>query len=342
MAFFDLNRNGVLDFVDSNGNGTQDEDEISEQPFVTAADGSFAFSPDDLDVNGDGVIEAHEGRLVLSGGTDISTGLIGLIPLTAPVGLYNITPLSTITESLVRTSNFTVLDAMNRTTQAFGIENYSLAEGVSLYQVLGNDALAARAYSAHVQIYSVAVGLAQFLAGVSGRDVGLLGSAVFDEMATYITADGSTFELASRDAIVALAQSVIDKQGIASVSAAHLTTAATAIANGILEIRKVQLTSSDAGSGEAFLLGIYKAKKVVQGLLPADLNQLGAGVANRNAAYIDSTYTPSGIASMVAVQTANVTVPPVVGVDSLAIVEGDSGQKNLVFTATLVGSHNYP
>ena len=342
IAFFDFNHNGVLDFLDGNGNGIQEEEEISEQPFVTAADGSFAFNPNDLDIDGDGVVEPDEGRLVIAGGTDVSTGLVGLIPLTAPVGLFNVTPLSTVVESLVRTMNFTVIDAMNRVTQAFDIENYSLAEGVSLYQVLGNDALASRAYSAHVQIYSVAVGLAQYLAGHSGRDVALLGGSIFDEIAAFIAADGNTFDLTSTDAIASLAQTVIDKQGIESVSAIDLTATATAIANGILEIQKVQLTSSAVGAGEEFLLNIYKAKKVVQGLLPADLFQLGAGVANRNAAYIDSTYTPSGIVSLVAVQTANVTVPPVVGVDSLSIVEGDNGQKTLVFTATLLGSHNYP
>lgn len=339
LAFFDANFNGVLDFFDANGNGLQDDDEVSELPATTAADGSFAFELDDFDTDNNGV-DASEGRLVLSGGTDLSTGLVGLIPLTAPIGLFNITPLSTIAESLVRLNQWTVSEAVQRTTQAFGISNYNLAEGVSLYQVLGNDGLAAQAYSTHVQIYSVAVGLAEFLAGVSGRDVALLGSLIFDEIARFISTEGSTIDLTSPEVISAIAQSVIEKQAIDPITVENSNAVSSAIVNGILELQKVQLASDGADAGEAFLSSIYKAKKVVQGILPADLHLLGSG--NQTAAFINGKYTTTGIAGLVAMQTATVIVPPVVGIDSLAIVEGDNGLQNLVFTATLIGKHSYP
>ncbi len=48
LAFFDANFNGVLDFVDSDGDGVQDDNELSEVPATTAADGSFAFELDDV------------------------------------------------------------------------------------------------------------------------------------------------------------------------------------------------------------------------------------------------------------------------------------------------------
>lgn len=339
LAFFDANFNGVLDFVDSNANGVQDDDELSELPATTAADGSFTFVLDGFDTDNNGV-DVSEGRLVLSGGTDLSTGLIGLIPLTAPLGLFNITPLSTIAESLVRLNQWTVSEAMQRTTQAFGISNYNLAEGVSLYQVLGNDGLAAQAYSTHVQIYSVVVGLAEFLAGVSGRDVALLGSLIFDEMASFISTEGSTIDLTSSEVLRSIAQSVIEKQAIAPVTVENSNAVTSAIVNGILELQKVQQASDGADAGEAFLSSIYKAKKVVQGILPSDLHLLGSG--SQTAAFINDKYTATGIAGLVATQTATVIVPPVVGIDSLAIVEGDSGLRNLVFTATLIGKHSYP
>ncbi len=346
VAFFDINFNGVLDFIDSDNDGILDDGEISETPAVTAADGSFAFYLDNFDANNDGVVSTSEGRLVLAGGTDISTGLVGLIPLTAPVGLFNVTPLSTITESLVRKHGLSVLDAMNRTTQAFDIENYSLAEGISLYQVLENDALAAQAYSAHVQIYSVAVGLAQYLTGVSAlsgnssRDVGALGSIIFDELADFISTEGSTLDLSNAEVIAQIAQTVAREQEIGELNSESLSAAADAISNGILELRKTTLTSDTAGAGEAFLASIYQAKKVAQGTLPEDLRLLGAG--QKTVAAINSTYTTSNIASLVAVQVATVTVPPLVEIDSLGIVEGNSGQLTLVFSATLAGNHDYP
>ena len=346
VAFFDINFNGVLDFIDTDNDGVLDDGEISETPATTAADGSFAFYLDNFDANNDGVVSTSEGRLVLAGGTDISTGLVGLVPLTAPVGLFNVTPLSTITESLVRNHGLSVLDAMNRTTQAFAIENYSLAEGISLYQVLENDALAAQAYSAHVQIYSVAVGLAQYLTGVSSlsgnssRDVGALGSIIFDELANFISTEGSTLDLSNAEVIAQIAQTIAREQEIGELNSDSLSTAANAITNGILELRKTTLASDTAGAGEAFLSSIYKAKKVVQGTLPEDLRLLGSG--QKTVAAINSTYTPSNIASLVSVQVATVTVPPFVEIDSLGIVEGNSGQRTMVFSATLAGNHDYP
>ncbi len=77
IAFFDMNFNGLLDFVDANGNSQWDANELAEPSTLTAKDGSFNLSLVDYDFGGDGFLVPADGRFVMQGGVDISTAWAG-------------------------------------------------------------------------------------------------------------------------------------------------------------------------------------------------------------------------------------------------------------------------
>ena len=93
--------NGALVFFDGNLNSALDG---SEPSTLTDRDGNFSLNVDldVFDTNGNGVLDFSEGRLVLSGGIDMSTGTESGGILTAPPGATVVTPLTSLVESALR------------------------------------------------------------------------------------------------------------------------------------------------------------------------------------------------------------------------------------------------
>ncbi len=332
-AFFDVNFNGVADYVDSNGNGQWDDGELAEPTTVTAADGSFSFQLDDFDLDGDGV-EPSEGRLVLGGGIDTATGLAWQIPLTAPVGLFNLTPLSTLVESLTRTDNtYDVATAVTRVGDAFNLGGYPIGTGLSLYEVLQNDAAAARAYSAHVQLHAAALGVTQYLAGVSGRDVAPLGGRVYDAIAGLIASPDARLDFTQAGVIAAILAAAADAEAI-DLPPGNVTVVSQTIADGIAAINSVTFT----GDGEAFLNEINRSKVVTQGSLTFALAEFGRG--ERNATSLQEDYSLSAIDNKIDAAVAHVAAPPVIAIDTFGQAENDAGEALLILRITLLGDHD--
>ena len=100
LVFFDANFNGLVDYLDLNGNGEQDDDEPIEPSRTTGFDGgAIVTMPLAFDRNQDGQIAPDEGHWVSLGGVDTSTGLPLALNLTAPVGFFILTPLTTLVDS---------------------------------------------------------------------------------------------------------------------------------------------------------------------------------------------------------------------------------------------------
>jgi hypothetical protein len=111
--FADLNSNGIRDFEDLNNNGIRDtysapdldtgeivqlleafSEPFSEPSTITSADGSYDLNIfNNFDTNGNGIIDADEGRIVVINGVDTSTFLPQIVPLTT-------TPTATIASPL--------------------------------------------------------------------------------------------------------------------------------------------------------------------------------------------------------------------------------------------------
>lgn len=338
IAFFDMNFNGILDFVDANGNSQWDANELAEPSTLTAKDGSFNLSLADYDFGGDGFLVPTDGRFVMQGGVDISTGLGWPIPLTAPVGLFSLTPVSTLIESLVRTQQFSVPEAIERTTSVLGLTGYDLTSGSSIYQVLSNDGAAARAYSAHVQLYAAVLGLANYLASFSERDVASLGNQAFASVAEIISGSDATLDLRLPGVIETLGQHILESQGIELDVPGDLTRVSSIIALGIQKLASVELTGDQSDAGQQFLLQINKIKKIIQGELPLDLRAL-ANSAQLEALEIE--YSSAGFDAKISNSVASVTVPPVAAINSAELSELNSDTSVAVFSVSLEGAHDY-
>ena len=111
-AFFDANRNGTIDFLDLNFNGTQEQGEPDEPAATTAADGTFQLAiPVEFDLNENGAIDADEGNVVVIGGIDTGTGLPIETPFIAPGNSSVVTPLTTIAVSMIEGFGTSAADA---------------------------------------------------------------------------------------------------------------------------------------------------------------------------------------------------------------------------------------
>ena len=151
---------GAFVFADANGNGTYDAGEASA---TTNADGTFTLH------------DAH-GTLIMTGGTDISTGLAFAGTLKAPEGSTVVTPLTTLVTSVIASAalagtTVTATDAAAQVATAFGIDptKIDLNNFDPVPAAVSGDADATAVLSAGVQVQST---VAQMSAvGVSSTDV---------------------------------------------------------------------------------------------------------------------------------------------------------------------------
>ncbi|MDN5003916.1 VCBS domain-containing protein [Bradyrhizobium sp. GCM10027634] len=192
---------GAFVFADANGNGIYDAGEASA---TTNADGSFTLH------------DPH-GALIMSGGTDISTGLAFTGTLTAPEGSTVVTPLTTLIASVVAAAaaNNVVISAADAATQiasAFGIDptKVDITTFDPVPAAVGGNAEATAVLAAGVQVQSTVVQMAA---------VGASSTAVVDAIAKTISTAG-TIDLASGDTVTAIAtDSKVSADAIATVTA---------------------------------------------------------------------------------------------------------------------------
>jgi VCBS repeat-containing protein len=192
---------GAFVFADANGNGTYDTGEASA---ITNADGSFT-------------LHNPHGTLIMSGGTDISTGLAFAGTLKAPEGSTVVTPLTTLVTSVVAAAaaNNVVVSAADAATQvasAFGIDptKIDITTFDPVPAAVGGNADATAVLAAAVQVQSTIVQMSA---------VGASSTAVVDAIAQTISTAG-TVDLTSSNTITAIAtNSHVDADAIATVTA---------------------------------------------------------------------------------------------------------------------------
>ena len=152
-VFFDANRNGTLDFLDLNLNGIQDDNEPSEPAALTEIDGSAAFEFDEaFDVDASGMIDDDEGQWVLLAGIDRSTELPLGLRLVAPMGIFVVSPLSTLMAGLMRDHEFDMIGGEARVLAALDLPPVELADLNLPLEGSNGNANAAELFAASAQI----------------------------------------------------------------------------------------------------------------------------------------------------------------------------------------------
>lgn len=318
-VFLDANRNGVRDYLDLNGNGSQDATEPDEPSAISGEDGSFAIAvlpAFDLDSNGQ--YDAGEGTIVATGGVDISTLQPLAYALTAPAGSTAVTPLTTLLVGLTEDYGLTVVDAETRLQAAFGLPAVRITETDAIAIALEADAAGAELFAAAAQVHDTVVQTAKLLVAAGGASTPSAAKAALDAIAAMLADSDAAGPLSLADD-AAIAGIVSGAAAMTSVSldAAVTQAAATVIAAANQAIRTIPV----AGSSD-FLADVVRVQHVAQTTVAADLAQLGAGTLVPQEA-IDRN-TANALADQIAETNVANIAPPRITIDAPQRSEGNA------------------
>jgi len=247
--------NGALVFFDANLNGVLDGDEPST---LTDRQGDFDLEVDldVFDTNANGELDSSEGRLVLQGGIDMSTGTESTAVLIAPAGSTVVTPLTTIVESVLRADPTltSVADAETIVKAALGLPEVEITKFDPFKAVTegGTNALAA------VQLQSIAAQVSDTIqqltavvtAAADGKvsDQAITAAVVQTVVASIVDANdkGVQVDLASKDTVLAKVEKVATETGVAISAEVKATVAEVISASNELKQRVSETAEFDA------------------------------------------------------------------------------------------------
>lgn len=280
-------------FFDGNLNGQLDPGE----PWVlTDGNGDYALNvlPGPFDRNNDNQLSVDEGLLVLTGGTDIATGLPLEIPFRAPVGATVIHPLtSLIAELLLQDPNITLPEAESRLEAALGLD-VQLAARVDLYtfDIFAEVALenpdAVVLLNAVAQIQDTAFQVAGLMSGLNGNggNRSAIMQSVFGLLATDILA-GKSLDLTSKARVQELLDAVNVPLGGALTDQQRDAAVEIIVANN--RLKQGYATSSE--TVEARVTQIIQTQVQVQSEIVTDLAAMGSGTLNLQDAQSKNTFS---------------------------------------------------
>jgi hypothetical protein len=245
---------GATVFPDANGNGVLDTGEASA---TTDSYGRFTFTT------------TPSGPLVMTGGTDTSTGLANTQTLTAPAGGSSVTPLSTLVQKLVASGD-TLTSAELAVNKALGLPaDTDLSAFDPVLATLRSDASGQQGFVLASTIANV-VRLA-IAAGASGD--------IYGKLAAEMAASPGPFDPTALAAMQGLGLTGADAQAASSLAAA-------AQALAIADMTK------DATLPTTLLNDVASIDSVEQGTVAA---ALAAGVASNNLEPVIAAYTGANL-----------------------------------------------
>ena len=339
--FYDANFNGIADFLDLNGNRIQDENEPDEPVTLTELDGLFSLAiPEEFDLNQNGIIDVSEGRFVLAGGTDASTGLSWITRMTAASGHFAITPLSTLAENLIRNHGFSLADAEQRVTAAFGLKASASQPSTRSKESKAVTPAQLSPMLAHVELHNTVIQITELLAGGSSSlPEPFLADQVYASLASRIIAADSSLNLALHSVVADVIRGVAGDTGV-SISETIVSGAAEVVAAGNAAVHALlDFENPNFVVDESFAQAVVEAKKVMQGEAAAALHAVGAGTAN--IATVVSDFTGASLQQKIAASTAEIVLPPAIIMSDVAVLEGNAGTHVMEFTVELIGQHGY-
>ncbi|HQZ66160.1 MAG TPA: Calx-beta domain-containing protein, partial [Planctomycetaceae bacterium] len=328
-VFFDANRNGVLDFVDFNGDGLQSEDEPNEPSSMTSDDGAVLLKVDEtFDVDGNGIINEIDGIIVAVDGVDTSTGFPLAFPLTGYFNTPGISPLTTLLTGLVEEHDFDVATAAQRVADALNLPTADFIAMDSLAGVRAYNPDAPLVFKTAAMMHNTFTQLATTVSGAaSAPPLYVVARAVISDMASRITDEGSTLDLQSRAVIDGLLRGIMVRVGVTLPEnvisgAAEVIAAANQLTSG------VTIENSDS-----FLTQIVQSQVVAQGTVADALSAAASGATPISQVVSENTGT--ALQNQAANATIGVIIPPGLAISDFSILEGDTGTSQIVFTVAI-------
>ncbi|TWT95439.1 choice-of-anchor Q domain-containing protein [Neorhodopirellula pilleata] len=328
-VFFDANRNGVRDFLDVNQSGMQDDGEPSEPSGTNNSVGAalLEFSAA-LDQNNDGIINSADGRLVVIGGTDLSTGLTLDFPLFGYIETGVVTPLTTIMAGLIENHDYSFADALTRVAEAMGLPDTDSISSNTVNGVFTGDPNSPAIFAATAAMHNTYTQVASLLSGASaGLPRSVVVRGVIADIAEKISAVDSGLNLNSPIIVRSIVRGAAGRVGV--VLTDDLVVAA---ANVIVDGNRYTFGVEHENS-IAFLEQIVRGQVVSQGIASAALSQAAAGMLD----IVDlvDQFTASRLTEKIDAATIGLIIPPKIAINDLAIFEGDNGTSELVFTVSI-------
>lgn len=327
-VFFDSNRNAVIDFLDLNGDGVQDADEPSEPSTTTYVDGTFAMEiPPGFDTNGDGVLNYDEGRYMIIGGVDASTGLPLEVALTGPAEAPAVSPLSTVLDHMLIASADTTA-TLTRLLDAFELTQIDFLFTNTIWDAYQGKAHPQQVHRVNAALHNTAVVISQSIAALNGAPpIAWIGDRTYAAIANALATTGATLDLQQRFVIDSLMRTVLDAAGL-SADSQQIAGVASALA-----IVNAEIASLVADTGLEFLTLVAKAQAVAQGDLAGDFADVFGG--NIALADVLPNYSEANVLATIAAKSARDMLPPAVAISDVRHIEGDFGETFAELTVRL-------
>ena len=257
-AFFDANRNGVLD--------------PAEPSAITTDEGKFTFNVDftPFDLNNNGRLDPEEGRIVISGGTDTATGLPLATPLVATPDTTTVTMLSNVVSDLVD-QGASKADAETKVKAALGIPaGIDLSNTDPIAATAQNQPDGVQLNSAMVKLQNAVTQMANTISGAGSLTMADSTQKVVEAIASQIQA-GTSLDLTDATQL----QTILESAG--TEAGADLGDLPQFVAQVIVEANQRIDTAVANNTGADLNQELARVQKVALGTTSDDLNAAAAG-----------------------------------------------------------------
>jgi Ca2+-binding RTX toxin-like protein len=277
-AFFDANKNGVLD---------------AGEPFATTTEnGEFDIDInfDTFDTNQNGSLDPEEGRIVVTGGTDVATGLPLATPITALPDSYVVTMLTSVVADLVD-RGLTPDEAQTKLKSALSLPaDIDLATLDPVAATNSNDPGGAQVFSAMIKAQNTVTQIVSLLDGASSASVSQLTQAAVGAIATQIQTDqpldlsgAATLDKLIREAATK-AQEIDPNLNLQAV-----LNAATQAAQIMAESNQSIDQAAANNTGSNITKEVARAQVITLGEITKDLQEVTAGTKTIEQAVAENT-----------------------------------------------------
>ncbi|NEO57595.1 MAG: DUF4347 domain-containing protein [Okeania sp. SIO3B5] len=264
-AFFDANKNGVLD--DNEPSATTNEKgefDLDIDPFI-------------FDTNQNGTVDPSEGRVVIIGGTDTATGLPLETPIYSTPDSTVVTMLTSVAADLVE-QGLTVEQAHNQVKNAFSLPSeVDLATLDPVAATEANEPGAAEVFNSMIQVQNTVTQIAHLLDGASTADLDELSGAAIKAIANKVK-DGQ-LNLTTAQPIEGLindaanAAKAIDPE----IKVNLVSDVAAEVADVVAESNDRIDNAASSNTGADISKEVAKVQTITMGETSDDLEELTAG-----------------------------------------------------------------